>query len=163
MLTTLQGQPSIDRAHTTSCSGPDCTYPLTFTSLLWGAWRNIGMLTATLPSYVNDCEKLQGGPSAVHTWGWRQKWYYDRWANAISLEKGDLVLPKADAYRGKRKWRTSGQWEEELYEVEHPSCWRSLFISHKKPPDRMLMSPILKLNSPHHSCRGDLPLYGQAS
>ena len=33
----------------------------------------------------------------------RQKWYYDRKANVISLEKGDLVLVKADAYRGKRK------------------------------------------------------------
>ena len=33
----------------------------------------------------------------------RQKWYYDRKANAISLEPGDLVLAKADAYKGKRK------------------------------------------------------------
>ena len=33
----------------------------------------------------------------------RQKWHYDRKANAISLEPGDLVLAKADAYRGKRK------------------------------------------------------------
>ena len=47
----------------------------------------------------------------------RQKQYFDRMANAISLEKGDLVLAKADAYRGKRK--VNDQWEEELYEVEH--------------------------------------------
>ena len=33
----------------------------------------------------------------------RQKWYYDRKANAISLEPGDLVLAKANAYKGKRK------------------------------------------------------------
>ena len=33
----------------------------------------------------------------------RQKWYYDRKANAISLEPGDLVLDKADAYRGRGK------------------------------------------------------------
>ena len=32
----------------------------------------------------------------------RQKWYYDRKANAISLEPGDLALAKADAYRGGR-------------------------------------------------------------
>ena len=32
----------------------------------------------------------------------RQKQYYGRKANAISLEVGDLVLAKADAYRGKR-------------------------------------------------------------
>ena len=33
----------------------------------------------------------------------RQKRYYDRKANAISLQPGDLVLAKADAYRGRRK------------------------------------------------------------
>ena len=47
----------------------------------------------------------------------RQKQYYDRKANAISLEPGNLVLAKADAYKGKRK--VQDQWEEELYEVEH--------------------------------------------
>ena len=33
----------------------------------------------------------------------RQKWHYDRKANAVSLEPGDLVLAKANAYRGRRK------------------------------------------------------------
>ena len=33
----------------------------------------------------------------------RQKWYYDRKANAISLEPGDLVLAEANAYRWRRK------------------------------------------------------------
>ena len=42
----------------------------------------------------------------------RQKQYYDRKANAISLETGDLVFSKADAYMGKRK--VKDQWEEEL-------------------------------------------------
>ena len=46
----------------------------------------------------------------------RQKQYYDRKANAISLETGDLILAKADAYKGKRK--VKDQWEEEPYEVE---------------------------------------------
>ena len=45
-----------------------------------------------------------------------QKWYYNRKANAISLEPGDMVLAKADAYRGRSKM--NDQWEEELYEVE---------------------------------------------
>ena len=45
-----------------------------------------------------------------------QKWYYDRKANATSLEQGDLVLSKANAYRGGRK--VKDQLEEELYEVE---------------------------------------------
>ena len=33
----------------------------------------------------------------------RQKQYYDRKANAISLEPGDFILAKADAYRGRGK------------------------------------------------------------
>ena len=47
----------------------------------------------------------------------RQKWYYDRKAKFTSLEPGDLVLAKADAYRGRQKLKDC--WEEELYEVEH--------------------------------------------
>ena len=46
----------------------------------------------------------------------RKKQYYDRKVNAISLEQGDLVLAKANAYKGMRK--VKDQWEEELYEVE---------------------------------------------
>ena len=46
----------------------------------------------------------------------RQKWHYDRKANAISLEPGDLVLAKANTYRGRRNVK---DWqEEELYKVE---------------------------------------------
>ena len=47
----------------------------------------------------------------------RQKWHCDRKANAISLEPGDLVLAKANAYRGRRK--VKDQWEEQMYEVKH--------------------------------------------
>ena len=47
----------------------------------------------------------------------RQKWYYDRNANAILLEKGDLALARGDAYKGKRK--VKDQWEKDLYEAEH--------------------------------------------
>ena len=46
----------------------------------------------------------------------RQKWYFDRKANVLSLEIGEMVLAKANAYRGKRK--VKDQWEEEPYEVE---------------------------------------------
>ena len=46
----------------------------------------------------------------------RQKWHYDRKANAISLEPGVLVLAKANSYRRRRK--VKDQWEEELYEME---------------------------------------------
>ena len=46
----------------------------------------------------------------------RHKWHYNRKANAISLEPGDLILAKANANRGRRK--VKDQWEEELYKVE---------------------------------------------
>ena len=46
----------------------------------------------------------------------RQKWYYNRKANAISLEPGNLALAKADTYRGRRK--VKDQWGEEPYKVE---------------------------------------------
>ena len=39
-----------------------------------------------------------------------QKQYYDRKANAVSLEPGNLVLAKADTYRGRRKVK---DWQEE--------------------------------------------------
>ena len=43
----------------------------------------------------------------------RQKWYYDRKVGAVNLKPGDLVLVKADAWKGKRKIR----WDEETWEV----------------------------------------------
>ena len=46
----------------------------------------------------------------------RQRWYYDRKANVISLEPGDLVLAEADVYKGKKK--VKDQWDEEPYEIE---------------------------------------------
>ena len=40
-----------------------------------------------------------------------QKWYYDRKIGAVNLKPGDLVLVKADAFKGKRKIKD--RWEEE--------------------------------------------------
>ena len=90
----------------------------------------------------------------------RQKWYYNRKAYAISLETGDLVLAKADAYKEKRK--VKDWWEQEPYEVE---CWVAdvipLYCVY--PADRMLMSLPPKLTFSHHSCKGHTPLYGHVS
>ena len=46
----------------------------------------------------------------------RQKQYYDRKANATSLEPDNLVLAKAEAYR--RKGKVKDLLEEEWYKVE---------------------------------------------
>ena len=75
------------------------------------------MSITVLLTYMSDCAK----PSRRHkhsptSEAERQRWYYDCKANAISLKPGDLVLAKADAYKGRRK--VKDQWEEEVYEVE---------------------------------------------
>ena len=46
-----------------------------------------------------------------------QKWYYDWKIGAVNLKPGNLVLVKADAFKGKRKIRD--WWEEETCEVVH--------------------------------------------
>ena len=46
----------------------------------------------------------------------KHRQYYDHRANAISLQPGDLVLAKANAYKGRRN--VKDWWEEEPYEVE---------------------------------------------
>ena len=47
----------------------------------------------------------------------RQKWYYNRKIGAVNLKPGNLVLVKADAWKGKRKIKD--RWEEETWEVVH--------------------------------------------
>ena len=47
----------------------------------------------------------------------RQKWYYDRKIGTVNLKPGDLILVKADAFKGKRKMKD--RWEEDTWEVVH--------------------------------------------
>ena len=47
----------------------------------------------------------------------QQKWYYDRKIDAVKLKPGNLVLVKADAFKGKRKIKD--RWEEDTWEVVH--------------------------------------------
>ena len=46
-----------------------------------------------------------------------QKQYYDRKIGAVNLKPGNLVLVKADAFKGKRKIKD--RWGEETWEVVH--------------------------------------------
>ena len=46
-----------------------------------------------------------------------QKWYYDRKIGTVNLKPGDLVLVKADAFKGKRK--INDKWEEDTWEAVH--------------------------------------------
>ena len=45
----------------------------------------------------------------------QQKWYYDKKIGAVNLKPGDLVLVKADTWKGERKIKD--RWEEETWEV----------------------------------------------
>ena len=45
----------------------------------------------------------------------QQKWYYNRKIGAVNLKPGDLVLVKADAWKGKKKIKD--RWDEETWEV----------------------------------------------
>ena len=45
----------------------------------------------------------------------RQKQYYDRKVGTVNLKPGNLVLVKADAWKGKRKIKD--WWDEETWEV----------------------------------------------
>ena len=45
----------------------------------------------------------------------QQKWHNNRKIGTVNLKPGDLVLVKADAWKGKRKIKD--RWEEETWEV----------------------------------------------
>ena len=45
----------------------------------------------------------------------RQKWHYDRKVGTVNLRPGNLVLVKADAWKGKRK--INDRWDEETWKV----------------------------------------------
>ena len=45
----------------------------------------------------------------------RQKWYYDQKVGTVNLKPGNLVLVKADAWKGKRKIKD--RWDEETCKV----------------------------------------------
>ena len=47
----------------------------------------------------------------------QQKWYYDQKIGIVNLKPGDLVIVKADAFKGKRKIKD--RWEEDTCKVVH--------------------------------------------
>ena len=47
----------------------------------------------------------------------RQKWYYNRNIGTVNMKPCDLVLVKAAAFKGKRKFKDI--WEEDTWEVVH--------------------------------------------
>ena len=86
----------------------------------------------------------------------RQKWYYDRKIGAMNLKPGNLVLVKADAWKGKRKIKD--RWDEEIWEVSQQS-WCALLQSDE--PTWTVMSPPPKLASSRRIRGWHSLVYGQ--
>ena len=74
----------------------------------------------------------------------QQRQYYDRKIGTVNLKPGDLVLVKADAWKGKRKIKD--RWEEETWEVVH-QIMADIPSYEVMKPTWMVMSPPPKLNS----------------
>ena len=75
----------------------------------------------------------------------RQKWYYDRKIGAVNLKPGNLVLVKADAFKGRRKIKN--RWEEDTWEVVHHIMTDVLLCSDE--PKWLVTSPAPKPTSTH--------------
>ena len=68
---------------------------------------------ATVPSQLMAALwEAQAQSTAEAQW---QKWYYDWKIGAMDLKPGDLVLVKADAFKG--KWKIKDWWEDKPHEV----------------------------------------------
>ena len=77
----------------------------------------------------------------------QQKQYYDRKIGAVNLKPGNLVLVKADAFKGKRKIKD--RWEEETWEVVHQMATDIPVLQSDKPVWKV-MHPPPKLTSSCH-------------
>ena len=77
--------------------------------------RNVDVYIASVRDRLRNTLREAQAQSTMEAC--QQKWYYDRKISAVNLKPGNLVLVKADAWKGKRKIK--GRWEEETWEVVH--------------------------------------------
>ena len=91
----------------------------------------------------------------------QQKQYYDRKTGTVNLKPGDLILVKADAFKGKRKIKD--RWEEETWEVVHQIMTDGNPLLQSDEPTQKVMHPPLKLTSSHHIRGWHSLVYGQPS
>ena len=75
--------------------------------------RSVDVYIASVRDWLRSAlQEAQAQSTAEACW---QKWYYDRKIGAVNLKPGDLVVVKADAWKGKRKIKD--RWDEETWEV----------------------------------------------
>ena len=75
--------------------------------------RNVDVYVASVRDQLRST--LWEAQAQSTTEACRQKWYYDRKIGTMNLKPGDLVLVKADAWKGKRKIKD--RWDEETWKV----------------------------------------------
>ena len=75
--------------------------------------RNVDVYVASVRDKLRSA--LQEAQAQLTAEACQWKWYYDRKIGAMNLKPGDLVLVKADAWKGKRKIKD--RWDEETWEV----------------------------------------------
>ena len=125
------------------------------------AWRNTGILTNTLLSYMNDCEK----PSRKHKQGPHLR-LRDR--SGTMTERLMPFFQKQATWSWLSLTPTRGEESEGLVgggtiQSGMPDHWQFPLVPCEEPVDRMLMSPPPKPSFTHHSCKGYSPLYGHVS
>ena len=77
--------------------------------------KHVDEYVATVHDWLRDILwEAQAQSIAEAQW---QKWYYDWKIGTMDLKPGDLILVKADAFKGKRKIKDT--WEGEACEVVH--------------------------------------------
>ena len=75
--------------------------------------RSVDMYVASVRDRLRSAlQEMQAQSTAEAC---QQKQYYNRKIGVVNLKTGDLVLVKADAWKGKRKIKD--RWEEETWEV----------------------------------------------
>ena len=75
--------------------------------------RNVDMYVATVRDQLRSA--LWEAQAQLTTEACQQKQYYDRKIGTVNLKPGDLVLVKANAWKGKRKIKD--RWDEETWDV----------------------------------------------
>ena len=75
--------------------------------------RSVDVYVASVRDWLRSA--LWEAQAQLTTEACQQKWYYDSKIGAMNLKHGDLVLVKADAWKGKRKIKD--RWDEETWEV----------------------------------------------
>ena len=75
--------------------------------------RNVDVYVASVRDQLRSALQEVQAQSTVEAH--QQKRYYNRKIGAVNLKPGDLVLVKADDWKGKRKIKD--RWDEETWEV----------------------------------------------